>query len=92
MTLNLTQAQIKKLEAILDCFDIEDLHKFHTLVAHAENIDEVMRTVDSLSRVGGLFRKIILYTAGLVIAISAISGHLLAWIKAFLKALIIVGK
>ena len=88
MSDDLTDAQRAKLKAMLNCVDINDFHKFHTLVEHAENIDEVMRTVDSLGRVGFLFKKTVLYIAGMLVAVSLISGHLTAWIKGFL----IIGK
>lgn len=81
---NLTDEQQKKLKALLDCVEIEDLAKLHLLVAHAKDIDDVMKVVDSISLLGSLARKVALYLAVMLASAAAISGHLQAWLKGFL--------
>jgi hypothetical protein len=82
--LNLNDGQQKKLKALLDCVEIEDLAKLNLLVAHAKDIDDVMKVVDSISLLGSLSRKVALYLAVMLASAAAISGHLQAWLKGFL--------
>lgn len=62
----------------------DNIQKIAVLIKHADTVDTAMTTANAFGRVGGVLKWTIAYTAGIIVGVAAISGHLKEWILAWL--------
>lgn len=86
--LNLSEDEQRKLKKLLGCVAEKDYANFAKLASHAQNIDYMMKVVDSFAMVSGLSKKFVVWLVVLVGGIATLTGHLGEWVKGLFAALL----